>query len=460
MSSRISRAARHIGDILRMSAEDQIQNYSTRFKALRGVYDSFLKDLLVTNFDVSEAHKVAQSFFGKTTISFAAIDGTEYVQPLFDLLVFFAGSYTSRGTITIHPDKPPTIDYMGSYTKGTATVSTVAPVYISKVPDIDQEFFDPVDGEVIIERPLSDQYIIDNSSIADVLMTFSEYFLAYKIATSPVQKTQLLLIDRTLSGSHSSILYDTAKHHHWRRNLGMLGYQIEGTPITTEDLLFCRHRILNPELGLPPSRSDYLSYAILYLLEQSPRALKFDTLCTQLELDTQARRDRASKYLARSMKEGFISERRGYYKLKEPFKKSWRRIKHLVITLGNQIFSETLPKDPLESRNRLQIRKDGRFAWLTTLDISFLTLFCLYMLIEECWQRHILLLGVTKDTAARDFKRQLIPILWQAKLLRKPRNKDAFERAPNTDRMILQAISHFSASQLSVPWATIEYDAA
>ncbi len=460
MSSRISQSARHIGDILRMSAEDQIQSYSTRFKALEGVYDSFLKDLLVTNFDISEAHKVAQSFFGETKISFAAIDGTEYVQPLFDLLVFFAGSYASRGTITFHPNKSPKVEYMGSFTKGTATVSTVAPVYISKVPEIDQEFFDPRDGEVIIERPLSDQYIIDNSSIADVLMTFSEYFLAYKIATSPIQKTQLLLIDRTLSGSHSSILYDTAKRYNWSRNLGILGFTVEGTPITKEDLLFCRHRILNPSLILPPPRSDYLSYAIFYLLENSPRELSFDALCTQLGLDTNERKDRASKYLARSMNEGFISERRGHYKLKDQYKKSWRRIKHLVTVIGNQIFSETLPKDPLESRNRLQIRKDGRFAWLTTLDISFLTLLCLYMLIEECWRRHILLLGITKDTAARDFKRQLIPILWQAKILKKPSNRDTFEQAPNTDRMILQAISHFASNKLTVPWATIEYDAA
>jgi hypothetical protein len=37
-----------------------------------------------------------------------------------------------------------------------------------------------------------------------------------------------------------------------------------------------------------------------------------------------------------------------------------------------------------------------------TLDIAFLTLFALQMLMEECWKKNILLVGVTKDTAARD----------------------------------------------------------
>lgn len=460
MSSYISRSVRRMGDILRMSAEDQIQDYSTRFKALEGLYDAFLKDLLVTKFDVSAAHKTAQSFFGESSIPFAAIDGTEFVTPLFDLLVFFAGSYACQGTLTFHPDQPPTVTYASTFTKGAAAVSTVAPVFITKIPEIDQKFFDPRGGEMLVERSLSDQSIIDNSSIADALMTFSEYFLAYRLAVSPVNKIRLLLMDRTLGGSCSSLLYDSAPRFGWQRNLGMLGVQVDGAPITADDLFYCRHRLLHPELGVPPPRGDYLRHAIFYLLERSSATLTLDEISLQLGLDGEDRRARASKFIAKSVSEGFIIERHGRYKLKDPFKQSWRRITRLVVTLGNQIFSETLPEDPLASRNRLQIRKDGHFVWLTTLDIALLSLFGLYMLIEECWRRKILLLGITKDTASRDFKRQLIPILWQAQLLRKPRNYQVLEQAPNTDRVILQAISHFNASQLPVPWATIEYDNA
>jgi hypothetical protein len=449
-----------MGDILRMSAEDQIQDYSTRFKALQGLYDAFLKDLLVSKFDISTAYATAQSFFGGPTIPFAAIDGTEFVQPLFDLLVFFAGSYACQGTLTFHPDQAPSVTYAGSFTKGATAVSTVAPVFITKVPEIDQQFFDPHGGEMLVERSLSDQYIIDNSSIADALMTFSEYFLAYRLAVSPVNKVRLLLMDRTLGGSCSSLLYDSAPRFGWERNLGMLGVQVDGAPVTAQDFTYCRHRLLHPDLGLPPPRGDYLRHAIFYLLERNPAALTLDEISRELGLDSDERRVRAAKFVSKSVSEGFIVERHGRYKLKDSFKQSWRRISHLVVTLGNQIFSEALPEDPLASRNRLQIRKDGHFVWLTTLDIALLSLFSLYMLIEECWRRRILLLGITKDTASRDFKRQLIPILWQAQLLKKPRTYQVLEQAPNTDRVILQAISHFNASQLPVPWATTEYDNA
>src|SRR3989337_1265968 len=108
----------------------------------------------------------------------------------------------------------------------------------------------------------------------------------------------------------------------------------------------------------------------------------------------------------------------------------------------------------------MRIVKDGKEHWLTTLDIAFLTLFSLQMLLEECWRKHILLIGVTKDTAARDFKRQLVPILDVEGLLKTPVNREAFQALPNTDRMILQSASIFNLEQIKPPWSLIEYDSA
>ena len=48
--------------------------------------------------------------------------------------------------------------------------------------------------------------------------------------------------------------------------------------------------------------------------------------------------------------------------------------------------------------------------WITTTDLAFLTLFALYLLIEECWKNNILLIGITKDTIARDFSNHLLPV--------------------------------------------------
>jgi hypothetical protein len=108
----------------------------------------------------------------------------------------------------------------------------------------------------------------------------------------------------------------------------------------------------------------------------------------------------------------------------------------------------------------MKIVKDGKEHWLTTLDIAFLTLFTLHMLMEECWKRRILLVGITKDTAARDFKRQLIPIMYNEGLLKATISQEEFEKLPNTDRMILQSASIFNPEKVKVPWCLVEYDSA
>jgi hypothetical protein len=116
--------------------------------------------------------------------------------------------------------------------------------------------------------------------------------------------------------------------------------------------------------------------------------------------------------------------------------------------------------EPSETAGTMKIVKDGKEQWLTTLDIAFLTLFALQMLMEECWKKRILLVGVTKDTAARDFKRQLIPIMHSEGLLRTRVDREALMELPNTDRMILQSASIFNLEQIKPPWSLIEYDSA
>jgi hypothetical protein len=108
----------------------------------------------------------------------------------------------------------------------------------------------------------------------------------------------------------------------------------------------------------------------------------------------------------------------------------------------------------------MKILKDGKEHWLTTIDIAFLTLFTLHLLMEECWKKHILLVGMTKDTAARDFKRQLIPIMHNEGLLKTSVSRVDFEKLPNTDRMILQSTSILNPEEILPPWSLVEYDSA
>jgi hypothetical protein len=106
----------------------------------------------------------------------------------------------------------------------------------------------------------------------------------------------------------------------------------------------------------------------------------------------------------------------------------------------------------------MRIKKREGYKWLTTQDLAFLTLYCLYTLVEECWKRKILLIGITKDTTARDFKSHVIPVCVNASIWNADKKK--LEDIPSTDRMLLQAISLFNHEKIPTPWSLIEYDSA
>ena len=92
---------------------------------------------------------------------------------------------------------------------------------------------------------------------------------------------------------------------------------------------------------------------------------------------------------------------------------------------------------------------------MTTLDLAFLSLFTMNLLIQVCRQNRILLIGITKDTTARDMITHLVPVCLSHHIW-----SNHVEHVATTDRMLLQAMSMFHHSELNVPWSTIEYDTA
>ena len=133
-------------------------------------------------------------------------------------------------------------------------------------------------------------------------------------------------------------------------------------------------------------------------------------------------------------------EKNESYVLNPKYATTWERIRKLVTSLGDQFFFTGSDK-------AMKIVKGGEEHWLTTLDIAFLTLFTLHMLMEECWKKHILLIGMTKDTAARDFKRQLIPMLHNEGLLKTTVSQETFAALPNTDQNDTAVNEHFQPGE-------------
>jgi hypothetical protein len=403
------------------------------------------------DFSPDDATITAKDFFGSERISFAAVDGTEYTRPMFDLVIFFGGSYAARGTIEFL-DERVNIEYSTRFSEESVGISSCVPMYVNEIVNVEQTYMElGEDGNVTVDRPLTDEVVINNSSIANWIMTFSELYLTYKLAKQGDVK--ILLLDRSLCTMHGSLVYDTRRRRKLWNTCAILDYKVGETRIDVNDLAYNRHRIVNSVLHLPPTRGDYLRYSLIYHLEKrSP--LSVDEIYSGLDLDSEDRRKRMQRFLSRSVKEGYLQETGGLYELAPRYRDSWLRVKGLVEAVGCQLFESTLSENPM------QLEKNGETYWLTMLDMAFLSLFCLYMLVEECWKNRILLLGITKDTTARDFKTHLIPVCLNEKLWDASVPQEALDRVPNTDRMFLQYVSIYNSGELSPPWSLIEYDSA
>ncbi|MGB9853912.1 MAG: hypothetical protein ACPLRY_03780 [Candidatus Bathyarchaeales archaeon] len=452
MSSAIKRTC----DVLKLGASMQVSDYEKRFSSLRGLYESLLLNLVKMDFSHKEAFETAKEFFGTSNVRFAGIDGTMYSRPLFDMVVFFGGAYASTGSITFRGNGKPLVIYDERAMGPAAGISSVVPIYVNEIPDVDQTFFEiSQPGELSLGKPLTEESIINNATIANWVMTFAEYYLAYKLATDAERNIRIILMDRSLSIERASLLYDTSNSALWKAKSNLLGYKVDGEPIDVNDLTIARQCVCNENLGLPPPRADYLRYAIIDLLRRKG-AMSEKQILAEFSIKDEKKAGRVNRSLKHLVGKEVLSEKNTVYSLNPKYARTWERIKKLVKDLGDRFFFTEKP----ETANLMKIVKDDKEHWLTTLDITFLTLFTLHMLMEECWSKRILLIGVTKDTAARDFKRQLIPIMHNNDLLETTVSQEEVEKLPNTDRMILQSASILNPEKISPPWSLIEYDSA
>ncbi len=405
-NSLLSDRLRNTGKILRESAEQQILDHNNRFQTINKFYDNLFQDLLVQDFDRKQALKTALAMFGSGEFNFVAVDGTEYSKPIFDMVAFFGGSYACEGSVSLS-EEGAKVSYKDSqFVKEGIGISSCAPVYVDKIPEIDHTFLDiSQPGEANLRKQLSEDTVINNSSISNWIMTFSEFYLAYKFAVDGSRKVKLILLDRNLAAMLGSVLYDTSKRALWKTSSAIHGLEVDGIPVDDNELAYGRQRLSNFALDVPSPRGDYLRYRIIQIVEKGP-ATK-EEIFSPLGLGQDEKRiARASRYLGRSVSEGYLVLDGEKYSLSKRYEGMWARLCKATERIGKQLFEDSGKTNPL------QITKNGKEEWLSTLDLGFLTLFCLYMLVEECWKRNILLIGITKDTTAKSFSTSLHSTSW------------------------------------------------
>lgn len=439
---------KRISKILKVNSEKEIKEYSKKFKIVVDLYDKFLKNMIKTRIPSDRLGEFAAKFFGNNEVKFVAIDGTEIAREVADLILFFGGAYSVTGTIKFENRKIPQVSYSKDLFTTGKSISACIPVYINEVYEIDDEF--SPEGEEEFNITPEDTHVIDNSQISLWMMHFAEYFLAYKMVTE--EGVKIVLMDRNLPGDQAGFISKTSKRDFWDK-LTILGMEVDGIRIDKNHLEIIRYGLFNQKLNTIPPRGDYLKFRILFELESSDSPLSVDEICERLEIPEE-RKERVKRALSSWKEKGVIVEENGKYRVDENYKNVWEKIKKLVVEIGEQIFLSE------EYSKVLKIEKNGKLYWLTTLDLAFLTLVIFYSLLEECWKRKVLLIGLVKDTCAREFKNHLIPILQNSGVIERYLKPEDISNLPNTDRMLLQSVSILNYEKFSPPWCTIEYDSS
>ncbi|MBD3407183.1 MAG: hypothetical protein GF411_13775 [Candidatus Lokiarchaeota archaeon] len=456
--SRLKERLKSTGELLLGGARKQIEEYKDKFENLKGIYDKFLSELFVHYSGATTDTIFIDSFFGKRNLSFAGIDGSVHKQEVFDLLIFFAGAYSSYGTVHVKDSGEIEVEYEEEYLEKGFGVSSILPVYINEIPRIDQTLLQR-DSQGVIDDSITfgDSWIVDNSAFADYLMGLAEFYIAYKLV-SKENPIDVLIMDRILSAEIASFYAETSEFRiSLDKECGLIGSEVDGKEFSYTEWVYARTLVGNSGLGTPPPRGEYLLHRVICELLNNPKGMTRDEIETKLKLDTDTRKTRLDKELEQGMKrkgfvEGIITRKGKVYQIHPRYKDIRSRVKQLLEETCERIFSED---SSVTYEDRFKI--DGR--WLTTNDLSFLSLMSIFFTMEACWENNSLLLGVAKDTSARDLKRQFIPALKDLGGISQTFD-DKSKDTPDTDRMILQWVSLHERERLEVPWAIREYDTA
>jgi len=449
LSSELSSQIERLGNLLRQGAEGEVDDTKVRLESAAQLYKDFISGVIVTSFDPVAAARTAEALFGTKRVKFAAIDGSEDQRLIAGLAVFWGGSYASTGVIDFdgpHLD----VTYDAGFVGRGRSVSSCVPIYVDRVGEVDQTVMELANsGETTLTRPLTEQAVVDNSRIAGWIMTFSELYLAYRMVVD--EGVKVILLDRSLSNTQASLIYDTSRRGRWTADGAIHGLEIDATPVDGNEMGYGRYHYLNRDLGLPPVRGDAIRYAMIYFLQESGRPMGFEEVCDSHGVMAPDRQERMRKYLDKAVAEGYLQLTDHKYVANPRYLETWARLRKLVEMMGHQLFEGT-------KGNPMRVRKGDGLHWITTQDLAFLSLYCLYMLVEECWRRRVLLVGITKDTTARDFKAHVVPVCGNEGIWKVDEGK--LREIPTTDRMFLQAISLNNYKEMAVPWSLIEYDTA
>ena len=391
----ISRIFRSYRDSLDKSQQRYEKAYLDNASAALKFYQDFLNQLFIHYGRMfSNPHILNQiitkieEYFPRRDIYFVAIDGTCSRDPFNDFMVFFAAAYGVKGCIRIE-SQPPRLRYEKWSMDQDVSLVAYVPVPYAEAGDI-------TDAAYRDEFIVDDRSKINLSSIHTRLMQLAEIYLAYQMARSSIlEGPKLILMDLSLS----SVLMSTDVGID---NIYLFGCPIGSRTLQKRDGLIVYAHPINQRLGIPTAKK-YRRWAYLVRLftENGGQPVTIDYLAQE----TQISRDEWQKSLNEPHAQEIFTLQGNQVFPRLDFRASWYDSVRLFEDFCDRLFHSRDPEALIYSKQEGGIT---RYRWMSPEDVAFLTSIGLRALIEKCWERGIMLLGIAKDSSTRYFSRHYI----------------------------------------------------
>lgn len=421
--------------------------YEERLKTYAGMlkhhYDKYMKKA-VYNFSKLfgnqvgrlEMKAIAERFFGVTDIPFVAIDGSCHKHQAASFISFYGGAYGSKGTVSLRGPEGKLRYQRWELSRDVSMVAFVPipPDTLHSAIDVEEEAGDA-------PKALTDSEIAEVSSLHTKIMQLAEVYLAYSLAkSSSLDAPRLILIDNSIGGilANSSFSPSTVR---------LTRGDFDGESLTAADLHIALAHPFNQELNVPSTKNFQPHFRVISeAVWRETRTMRAKD-CAGFPVKNFGA---GARFLAKKIGAGKYDEAREQFSFSQDPRVSWRKTLRIFEDVCEKLFRQ---KDPMGITYALRDRP-GRREFLMPRDILFLVGVGIRALIETCWKRKILLVGVVKDSASRFFYRNYLGSVYL--LGREDPSKHL--AIPLTDRSIIELLPSLDGS-LQAPWGTLEFDA-
>lgn len=402
-------------------------------------------------------------------VTFAAIDGTCGKEMLSEMVVFYGASFAQQGRLVLDRSKY-RIEYRRWLPSEDTSYVAYLPVPLSRLEmDADNEWLYRTDDA---ERA--------TASVAHTcLMQLAEVYLAYRRVQED-NPPRVILLDHSLSSMllSNDVMHLVQPYRPDRQVLGWIGAHIDiwGRQFELADALVAHAHPMNRVLGIPSARANALAERLVAEITdywQIGETGERDA-GGSIDLTTLASRgwfggnkNRLRERINRMPAPTDLSEKGyGAFRLTddrvEPIdrlqngqprtlRQRWTELDRLFDRLCRDLFRERR-LEALQLRYAEDPHRRGRH-WMNTNDLKFLISLGLRLLMENCWRKRILLLGIAKDSASRFLSRNFLSVMHQTDQIQVPTTAEP----AGSDRLICEMIPIVDVS-ITQPWSTIEFD--